>query len=92
MALADMDRDPRAVYADPDDPLGQVIDLDEAARRTGRSRRTLNRWIQAGQLATLPGLPGRYVIERAVLECERDRHRAARRGRPGARVRLDALT
>ncbi|ROO82592.1 hypothetical protein EDD29_0073 [Actinocorallia herbida] len=77
---------------DPKDPLSEVIPLKTAAAAANVSERTIRRWVEAGhlELLTAPGLAGSWVTRRAVLECERDRHQAARRGRPGARV--DSLT
>jgi excisionase family DNA binding protein len=79
-----------ALYATPGDDLSEIVTLDEAARRAGVTRRTLNRWINAGHLQVLPG--GRHVINRDARQCKRDRYLAGRQGRPGARVRLDTLT
>jgi hypothetical protein len=44
-----------ALYATPGDDLSEIVTLDEAARRAGVTRRTLNRWINAGHLQVLPG-------------------------------------
>ncbi|KAB2347337.1 hypothetical protein [Actinomadura rudentiformis] len=82
------------LYADHSDPLSSVIPLADAPAAVSVTRRTINRWIAAKRLRVItpPGTTGRYVIKRELLACERDRHLASHQGRPGARVRLDALT
>lgn len=61
------------------------LTLDQAADATGRSRRTIERWITDERLAVATVGGTRYVHELRVLEVERDTRRAARAGRPGAR-------
>jgi hypothetical protein len=74
------------MHLDPHDDLGGLLTLNEAAAAAGVTRHTINRWIRDHHLTPLPG---GYLTERAVLECERDRYVASRQGRPGARVALD---
>lgn len=71
---------------DRDDPLLRPLTIKQAMELTGRSKRTIDRWIQDGRLRkvrlkdTAP--PQDVLIEREVLETERATRRAARRGRP----------
>lgn len=74
------------LYLDPDDDLSRVITLTQAAQVASVSRRTVTRWVATGRLPLLPG--GKHTTERAVLDCERDRHVASRRGRPGPRTKF----
>ncbi len=70
---------------DRDDPLLRPLTIKQAMELTGRSDRTIERWIHDGRLrkVTLPGDPPQEVlIERQVLEVERATRRAARQGRP----------
>jgi excisionase family DNA binding protein len=70
---------------DPHDPLLRPLTIKQAMELTGRSARTIDRWIHDGRLrkVRLGGDPPEEVlIEREVLEAERDTRRAARRGRP----------
>ncbi len=70
---------------DPDDPLLRPLTIKQAMELTGRSERTIDRWIHDGRLrkVRLNGDPPQEVlIEREVLEVERATRRAARRGRP----------
>lgn len=71
---------------DRDDPLLRPLTIAQAMELTGRSDRTIHRWIHDGRLRTVR-LPGRQppedvLIEREVLEVERATRQAARRGRP----------
>ncbi len=70
---------------DRDDPLLRPLTIKQAMELTGRSERTIDRWIQNGRLrkVRLDGDPPQEVlIEREVLEVERATRRAARQGRP----------
>lgn len=64
------------------------LTIDAAAAATGRSERTIRRWITASRLRHLEVGGVRYVNERELLLLERAMRRAAaapRVGRPGAR-------
>lgn len=61
------------------------LTLDQAADVTGRSRRTVERWITDGRLRAVAVGGIRYVRELPLLEVERDTRRAAHAGRPGPR-------
>lgn len=70
---------------DPNDPLLRPLTIAQAMALTGRSERTIERWIHDGRLrkVRLGGdQPQDVLIEREVLETERATRRAARRGRP----------
>lgn len=73
---------------DRDDPLLRPLTIAQAMELTGRSKRTIDRWIHDGRLrkVRLPARPGDapqdVLVEREVLEAERDTRRAARQGRP----------
>lgn len=69
---------------DPDDPLLRPLTVKQAMALTGRSERTIDRWIHDGRLRTvrLTHPPEDVLIEREVLEVERATRQAARRGRP----------
>lgn len=81
---------------DSRDPLFTPLTIAEVMERTGRSKKTIDRWIKDGRLATvkLDNPPETVAIERDVVELEQ-RMRAnlkasrdaitARGGRPGAR-------
>lgn len=67
------------------DRLMRALTLPEVLTLTGRSRRTIERWIRAGLIEpiSLPGDPPlRVFLERQVLTAEAAQRRAARRGRP----------
>lgn len=59
--------------------------IPAAATATGRSERTIRRWITDQRLRYLDLGGVRYVNERELLDLERATRRAARAGRPGAR-------
>jgi hypothetical protein len=63
------------------------LTIPAAAAATGRSRRTIERWIVDERLAARTVGGTRYVPELALLQVERATRRAARQGRPGARLR-----
>jgi excisionase family DNA binding protein len=74
---------------DRDDPLLRPLTIKQAMELTGRSNRTIDRWIQDGRLrkVKLGGDPPQEVlIEREVLEAERATRQASRRGRPRPKV------
>jgi len=74
---------------DRDDPLLRPLTIKQAMELTGRSDRTIERWIHDGRLrkVTLQGDPPQQVlIEREVLEVERATRQASRRGRPRAKT------
>ena len=68
----------------PGDPLFRPLTIAEAQAATGRSRRTIARWIAEGRLTAYEEAHPRRVIlvERDVIEAEKATRRAARRGRP----------
>jgi excisionase family DNA binding protein len=63
------------------------LTIDAAAAATGRSERTIRRWITDQRLRHLEFAGVRYVNERELLHLERTTRHAARQGRPGARAR-----
>lgn len=63
------------------------LTVTAAAAVAGRSVRTVERWIAAGRLPAVSVGGVRYVRELDLLEVERATRHAARRGRPGARLR-----
>jgi hypothetical protein len=83
-------------HFDPHDPLCKLLTIAEVMERTNRSRKTVDRWIKDGRLATvkLDDPPGTLAAVGDVVELEQ-RMRAAvqaskdaiteRGGRPGAR-------
>lgn len=81
---------------DPADPMCKLLTITEVMQRTGRSRKTISRWIKDGRLATvkLDDPPCVVAATGDVLELEQQMRAttkatreaiAARRGRPGAR-------
>lgn len=88
---------------DRDDPLFTPLTIAEVMARTGRSRKTIDRWIKTEQLRVvkLDDPPATYAVERDVLELEQRMRAAtqaskdaiaARGGRPGARPPRDLGT
>lgn len=69
---------------DPNDPLCRPISIADAMARTGRSRRTIDRWIHDGQLRVvrLDNPPEDVLIEREVVTLEKARRDGQRQGRP----------
>jgi hypothetical protein len=69
---------------DPTDPLFRPISIADAMARTGRSRRTIDRWIHDGRLHIfrLDNPPEDVLIERDVVALEKACRDARRRGRP----------
>lgn len=67
-----------------DDPLSTVLTLDEAAQVAHVSVRTIRRWIAEGRL---PVLPGGRVVERGLLDVERQQRRTRHAGRRGPRLK-----
>jgi hypothetical protein len=69
---------------DPDDPLCRLLTIAQAMKATGRSRRTIDKWIKKGELQvhTIGRPPIRYVVKRELLELEAAKWRAALKGRP----------
>lgn len=69
---------------DPDDELAVPLTLDEAAAYACVSRRTVERWIAAGRLPayTHPEDGRTYVIERDLIDAERERRHSRNQGRP----------
>lgn len=61
---------------------GNLVSLSKAAALTGRSSRTVQRWVADDRLSVVVLGRTRYVDERQVLEVERD----TRRAREGARL------
>lgn len=83
-------------HFDPADPLCQLLTIAEVMERTGRTRRTVDRWIKNGQLAIvkLDDPPTTVAAIGDVLEVEQRMRAAAtaskdaiaaRGGRPGPR-------
>lgn len=72
---------------DPTDPLFRPISIADAMARTGRSRRTLDRWIHDGKLRVvrLDNPPEEVLIERDVVALEKACRDARGRGRPPRR-------
>jgi hypothetical protein len=66
------------------DNLCRPLSMSEVMRRTGRTQRTIERWIAEGRLTRYELEHPRQIVfvEREVLELERDKRRAARQGRP----------
>lgn len=75
-----------------DDPLFRPITIEAAMARTGRSRRTIDRWISSGNLRVVRlAYPDEVVlVEREVLEMERAARAARKRGRPPKQPRCDS--
>jgi len=69
---------------DPTDPLFRPVSIEEAMRITGRSRRTLDRWIHDGRLRVvrLENPPEDVVIEQQLVDVEKTTRDARRGGRP----------
>lgn len=65
------------------DALCRPLTIAEVLKRTGRSERTIRRWVEQGRLRRieLKDPPETVYIEREVLEVERDKRRAPTRGR-----------
>lgn len=63
------------------------LSLTAAAEATGRSERTIQRWVADERLPAVELKGTRFVNEHRLLEVERDTRRAARAGRPGPRPR-----
>lgn len=70
-------------HIDPTDPLFRPLTLAETAAYTGRSRKTIDRWIAAGMLRTVKlGYPPQTtVIESEALEVEAEMQRRAQANR-----------
>lgn len=67
------------------------VTVAQAAVLTGRSERTIRRWVTAERLRYLDLNGTRFVDEQALLQLERETRRAATGGRPGARPPSSAL-
>mgnify|MGYP001564357448 CR=1 FL=1 len=69
---------------DSTDPLFRPISIEDAMARTGRSRRTIDRWIHDGRLRTvrLDDPPEVVLIEREVVALEKRCRDARATGRP----------
>jgi excisionase family DNA binding protein len=69
---------------DPTDPMFRPLTLAEAAEITGRSRRTIKKWIEDKRLSAYEvENPHEIVlIERDVVEVEKVNRDAFARGRP----------
>lgn len=78
------------------DPLFRALTIAEVMARTGRTRRTVDRWLKDGRIEPVVlGDGQRVLVERDVVELERDMRKAAeanrqrvrdRAGRPGPRA------
>lgn len=69
---------------DPTDPMFRPVSIEQAMQITGRSRRTLDRWIHDGRLRVvrLDNPPEDVVIEQQLVDLEKETRDAQRRGRP----------
>jgi excisionase family DNA binding protein len=69
---------------DLDDPLYKLLTIAQAMEATGRTRRTIDKWIKKGELQVyrLGYPPVRYVVKRQLLELEARKWRAGLLGRP----------
>jgi excisionase family DNA binding protein len=64
------------------DALCRPMSVAEVMARTGRTKRTIDRWIAAGRIQPVDLGDGRRVlIERDVVELERDMRKAAEENR-----------
>ena len=63
------------------DALFRPMTIREVMERTGRSRRTVSRWITDGRLRAVDLDGVRMVIEREVIESESERRAAAEASR-----------
>lgn len=72
------------------DALFVAMTLEEVLEETGRSRRTVMRWISDGRLRSYRMDGERIFIRRDVLKVEAST--ARRRGRPGARIQARYLS
>lgn len=66
------------------DRMFTPISIERAMQITGRSRRTIDRWIKDGRVAAvrLPGSEESVLIERQVAEAEKACRDARAGGRP----------
>ena len=73
---------------DPNSELFKPLSLDEVLEITGRSRRTITRWIVEKRLTPFEEKNRRAVVfnEDQVLEAEKATGDAKRRGRPPKRA------
>lgn len=55
-----------------DDPLSEVLTIEQAARLVDRRPATIRDWIRLGRLTPMRVGRRTYVTERAVLEAERN--------------------
>lgn len=69
---------------DSADPLFRPISIERAMAATGRSRRSIDRWIKDGRLRVvrLDNPPETVLIEREVVEAEKATRDARAQGRP----------
>lgn len=66
------------------DPLFIAMTFDEVVEETGRSVRTVQRWVSTGRLVGYSASDGTLIfVKRDVLTVEAQT--SVRRGRPGAR-------
>lgn len=66
------------------DPLFVAMTFDEVVAETGRSQRTIQRWVHSGRLVGYTATDGTLIfVKRDVLTVEAQT--STRRGRPGAR-------
>lgn len=72
-----------------EDPLFVALSLEQVMEETGRSARTIQRWVKDGKLRAYVLDGQRVFIRRDVLALEA--WMAKRRGRPGARIKADPL-
>lgn len=81
---------PRSWCAVPEysltDPLFKALTMDQVLEETGRSARTVQRWVKDEKLPYYTSSNGeRIFVLRDVLTLEAKMAQAATRGRPGAR-------
>jgi len=71
---------------DPTDPLFRPISIKQAMAITGRSRRTIDRWIRDGHLRTvkLQDPPEDVLVEREVVQVEKSMRDSLRRSQGAA--------
>lgn len=82
---------------DPTDPMFKPLTLEQVLEITGRTRRTIERWVKDGHLTKYEETHRRKIVlynEEEVAEAEKERNDAAienrerirrRGGRPGPR-------
>lgn len=73
---------------DPTDPLFKPLTLAQVLEATGRSRRTIERWVKGGRLTAYEDAHARKVfIEKQVVEAEAAMEESARASRAAIAAR-----